>query len=111
TSPPTVQWICDVCNGEVIHREDDTEAAIHRRLDLYERETQPLIAWYRRTDKLVSISGVGSPEAVSDRLVAAVDDHRSATGGFGAPLRPTPGTTGPLATPWGEEDPKEPDLV
>jgi hypothetical protein len=35
----------------------------------------------------VSISGVGSPEAVSDRLVAAVDDHRSATGGFGVPLR------------------------
>jgi len=73
TSPPRVLWICDVCNGEVIHREDDTEAAIHRRLDLYERETQPLIAWYRRTGKLVSISGVGSPDAVSDRVVAAVD--------------------------------------
>jgi adenylate kinase len=114
-SPPTVPWICDVCNGEVIHREDDTEAAIHRRLDLYERETQPLIAWYRRTDKLVSISGVGSPDAVSDRLVAAVDDHRSATGGFGAPLPTTPGTAGTVGETvpgsWGEEDPKEPDLV
>jgi adenylate kinase len=85
-SPPRVAWICDACGGEVIHREDDTEAAIHRRLDLYDRETQPLIAWYRRSNKLVSISGVGSPEAVSDRLVTAVDDHRSASGGFGAPL-------------------------
>lgn len=85
-APPRVGWTCDVCGGEVIHRDDDTEAAIHRRLDLYEQETQPLIAWYRRARKLVSISGVGSPEAVSDRLVAAVDDHRSAAG-FGGPLR------------------------
>jgi adenylate kinase len=93
-SPPRVAWICDACGGEVIHREDDTEAAIHRRLDLYEQQTQPLIAWYRRANKLVSISGVGSPEAVSDRLVAAVDDHRSASGGFGAPLRTIGGAAG-----------------
>lgn len=85
-SPPRVGWICDVCGGEVVHREDDTEAAIHRRLDLYEAETQPLIAWYRRTGKLVSISGVGSPDAVSDRLIAALDDHRQA-GGFGVPIK------------------------
>lgn len=86
-SPPRVASTCDACGGEVIHREDDTEAAIHRRLDLYEQQTQPLIAWYRRAGKLASVSGVGSPEAVSDRLIAAVDDHRSASGGFGAPLR------------------------
>jgi adenylate kinase len=86
TSPPRVGWTCDVCGGDVIHREDDTEAAIHRRLDLYERETQPLIAWYRREGKLVSISGVGSPDAVSDRIIAAVDEHRL-SGGFGGPIR------------------------
>jgi adenylate kinase len=86
SSPPRVGWICDACGGEVIHREDDTEGAIHRRLDLYERETQPLIDRYRAAGKLVSISGVGSPEAVSDRLVAAIDDHRITSGGFGAPL-------------------------
>jgi adenylate kinase len=85
-TPPRVGWICDVCGGEVIHREDDTEAAIHRRLDLYERETSPLISWYRRAGRLVSISGVGSPDAVSDRIVAAVDEHRL-SGGFGGPLK------------------------
>ncbi len=84
-APPRVGWICDVCGGEVVHREDDTEAAIHRRLDLYEQETAPLISWYRRAGTLVSVSGVGSPDAVSDRLVAAIDDHRRA-GGFGPPL-------------------------
>jgi adenylate kinase len=91
-APPRIAWICDACGGEVIHREDDTEAAIHRRLDLYEQQTQPLIAWYRRAHKLVSVSGVGSPETVSDRLIRAIDDHRAATGGFSAPLR-TSGVT------------------
>jgi len=45
-APPMVNWTCDVCGGEVVQREDDTEEAIQRRLDLYEAETAPLIAWY-----------------------------------------------------------------
>ena len=45
--PPLVNWTCDVCGGEVVQREDDTEEAIGRRLELYERQTAPLIDWYR----------------------------------------------------------------
>ncbi len=47
SSPPRVDWTCDVCGGEVVQREDDTEAAIQRRLDLYEAQTAPLIKRYR----------------------------------------------------------------
>ena len=53
TSPPRVDWICDVCGGEVVQRDDDTEAAIKRRLDLYEAQTAPLIDRYRQLGKLV----------------------------------------------------------
>ncbi len=70
---PRVDWICDVCGGEVVQREDDTEAAIRRRLDLYEVQTKPLIARYRRLAKLVEVNGNGSPDDVTDRLVKAVD--------------------------------------
>ena len=48
-SRPLVNWICDVCGGEVVQREDDTEEAIGRRLELYERQTAPLIELVRRT--------------------------------------------------------------
>ncbi len=48
SSPPMVTWTCDVCGGEVVQREDDTEEAIGRRLELYERQTAPLIEWYER---------------------------------------------------------------
>ena len=47
-SPPRYGWVCDNCGGEVVQRADDTPEAIQKRLDLYERETTPLIAWYER---------------------------------------------------------------
>jgi len=75
-APPMVNWTCDVCGGEVVQREDDTEEAIQRRLDLYEAQTAPLIAWYTERDLLVSLNGTGSPDAVTRRVVGAIDVRR-----------------------------------
>ncbi|MBO0731248.1 MAG: adenylate kinase [Acidimicrobiaceae bacterium] len=77
-NPPRVAGICDVCGGEVVQREDDTEAAIKRRLELYERETAPLIAYYFRERLLEKIDGLGTPDEVTDRVVAAVDQRKAA---------------------------------
>ncbi|MEO6121949.1 MAG: nucleoside monophosphate kinase [Acidimicrobiales bacterium] len=86
--PPRDDWTCNVCGGKVRQREDDTEEAISRRLELYEAETAPLIAWYRARQKLVMISGSGAPDTVTTRLVRAID-HRAGveTRGAGAPQR------------------------
>jgi adenylate kinase len=70
---PKIRGICDVCGGEVVQRADDTEVAIRRRLELYERETSPLIDWFRRRELLVEMNAVGSPDEVTDRLIAEVD--------------------------------------
>ena len=72
-APPLVNWTCDVCGGEVVQREDDTEEAIERRLNLYEEETAPLIDWYKKRNLLVEINGTGSPDAVTRRVVGAID--------------------------------------
>ncbi|MGH9064109.1 MAG: adenylate kinase [Acidimicrobiales bacterium] len=74
--PPTVNWTCDICGGEVAQRADDTEEAIHRRLDLYERQTEPLIQWYLDQGKLVVVNGMGHPDDVMARLVRAIDRRR-----------------------------------
>jgi adenylate kinase len=76
STPPKVNWMCDVCGGEVIQREDDTEDAIRRRLELYERQTAPLIAWYEGRGQLAQVSGVGSPDAVLRRIIRSVEDRR-----------------------------------
>jgi adenylate kinase len=69
-------WICDVCGGDVEHRADDTPDAVNRRLDLYESQTAPLIAWYLERDHLVTIDGMGHPDEVFRRMVQAIDDRR-----------------------------------
>ena len=60
----------------MIQRRDDTEAAIRRRLELYEKETEPLIAWYLSRDQLVTVDGMGTPDQVTSRLIRAVDTRR-----------------------------------
>lgn len=74
---------CDVCGDKVVVREDDTEAAIARRLALYDRETEPLVAWYLGQDKLAPVDGQGAPDTVTARLRRAVESRlgpRTATG-------------------------------
>ncbi|HXQ18926.1 MAG TPA: adenylate kinase [Acidimicrobiales bacterium] len=79
SAPPTVNWTCDVCGGEVIQREDDTEDAIRRRLELYEDETAPLLDFYRRHNQLVSVNGSGAAAAVTRRIVRAIDERHQAS--------------------------------
>lgn len=66
--PPTNPWTCDKCNGEVRQREDDSELAISRRLDIYENETQPLLKFYSERGLLEIIDAIGSAEEVYSRL-------------------------------------------
>ncbi len=77
SSPPRVNWTCDVCGGEVVQREDDTEEAITRRLELYERQTAPLISWYEGKNQLVKVNGVGSADAVLRRIIRAIEERRN----------------------------------
>ena len=76
SAPPKVNWTCDVCGGEVVQRQDDTEAAIERRLDLYEHQTAPLIDWYQARGQMVRVNGVGTADAVLARLIRAIEERR-----------------------------------
>ena len=69
-------WICDVCGGDVMQREDDTPESVNRRLDLYEEQTFPLVKHYSDQNRLVVINGVGHPDAVFARMVKAVEANR-----------------------------------
>jgi adenylate kinase len=56
-------------------RDDDTDEAIARRLELYERETAPVLDWFDQQGLLVHVDGVGTEEEVLDRLTAAIDSR------------------------------------
>jgi len=53
-------------------RTDDTEEGIRRRLDLYESETAPLLAWFAERELLDVVDGLGDEDAVFDRLTSAI---------------------------------------
>jgi adenylate kinase len=74
-NPPTKPWWCDVCGGHVVQRDDDTEDAVMRRLELYEVQTLPVIQYYRRSGRLVNIDGDGDSEQVFKGLVEAVEQR------------------------------------
>ena len=68
-------WKCDECGGQVVQRDDDTEEAVQRRLEIYERETVPIIDFYDQLGKLVHIDAVGDGDEVFERLVKEIDQR------------------------------------
>jgi adenylate kinase len=73
TAPPKVAGACDVCGGDVVQRDDDTEAAVTNRLEVYERQTVPIIDFYCKLGKLVEVDGVGEGTEVQERLIKEID--------------------------------------
>lgn len=52
---PKVDGICDTCGGEVYQRADDNEVTVANRLDVFQRETAPLVEYYQRQGNYVSV--------------------------------------------------------
>ena len=64
TFPPRSAGICDVCGSPLTQRTDDTEEVVKNRLLFYQEVTEPLVDYYRESDKLVTLNaGLGSEAA------------------------------------------------
>ncbi|MGB5490737.1 MAG: adenylate kinase [Woeseiaceae bacterium] len=63
---------CTGAGGELEHREDDNEETIGNRLDVYRKNTEPLIDYYAKRNKLTTINAEGTIDEVYDRLLAAL---------------------------------------
>jgi len=64
SKPPKVEGICDVCGGDVLQRDDETEAAIENRLQVYNQQTAPLVDFYRDLGLLVSVQSSATEEVM-----------------------------------------------
>ena len=63
-SPPENDGVCDVCGGELVQRDDDTEETVKERLRVYEENTEPMIDRYEKRGDLVRIDGEQHPDEV-----------------------------------------------
>jgi adenylate kinase len=70
--PPARQGSCDDCSGELFQRDDDQEETIRHRLDVYQQQTRPLIAYYADEGTLLGIDATGPVEEITDRAMSAL---------------------------------------
>lgn len=63
---------CTAAGGELIQRDDDNEEIIGNRLDVYRRQTEPVIEFYRKRDRLKTVDAEGSIDEVYARLKSAI---------------------------------------
>jgi adenylate kinase len=64
--------ICDLCGAEIFQRADDNEEAVQKRLDVYKRQTQPLIDYYSKKGILITIDGDQAIDEVFQNIKAAI---------------------------------------
>ena len=72
SQPPRVADTCDVDDSKLVTRKDDSEEVIAARLKAYERQTLPLIDYYRRQGRLREVDGDQTPEQVTTEAFRAI---------------------------------------
>ncbi len=71
--PPREDHLCDRCGGSLYQREDDREETIRTRLEAYEKQTAPLIRYYREKGLLRSILGLGEEDQIFEQILRVLE--------------------------------------
>jgi adenylate kinase len=75
SNPPARAGVCDACGGELYQRADDSDATVQNRLEVYERQTAPLLEHYKNRGLLVHVAGEGPIDAIRATIRAAAETH------------------------------------
>jgi len=68
SNPPKRAGVCDACGGELYQRDDDGEATVRKRLEVYREQTAPLLDYYRQRNVLSSVSGEGPVAKIREAI-------------------------------------------
>ncbi|MEE9166661.1 MAG: adenylate kinase [Candidatus Neomarinimicrobiota bacterium] len=70
--PPKIDGVCDRCGGELYQRDDDRPDVIRERIEVYQRQTEPLMEYYSKNSLLKKISGKGTVEEITDNIIRVI---------------------------------------
>ena len=73
--PPKKEGVCDSCGGKLIQRKDDAPETVKTRLEVYHRETAPLIDFYKERGVLKSVENQSSVEATTKAILDVLNTH------------------------------------
>lgn len=66
--PSKEEGICDRCGHEIVQREDDKEETVKNRIDVYKKQTEPLIEYYSNLGLIFNVDGTLGPDEVFGRI-------------------------------------------
>ena len=72
---PKVSGVCDRCGGKLIQRKDDSVEVIKARLELYRRQSEPLIRYYRGKGVVEDIFVHSGPEIIIPKIMEKLKPH------------------------------------
>ena len=72
TKKPAKDGICDKCGAQLYQRDDDKEDTVRNRLEVYRKNTMPLIDYYGSRGKLVTIEGTGDINEIFEKVKQAI---------------------------------------
>ena len=70
---PAVDGVCDDCGGALVQRKDDSIETIKNRLDIYHKETEPLVKFYEAQGKLKVVEGKDTVAATTDEVFKVIE--------------------------------------
>ena len=72
-APPKLDGICDVCNGNLLQRDDDSEETVKNRLSIYAQQTAPLKSFYINAGLLRQINAAASIEEIQEQIATLLE--------------------------------------
>jgi len=64
--------VCNSCGSIIYKRDDDSEEVIAKRLNIYRKQTEPLVKFYKDSGVLADIDGLGSEEDIFERILSSI---------------------------------------
>jgi adenylate kinase len=74
---PKREGKCDKCEGEIIQRADDTEEIVKQRIEVYKKETQPLIDFYKNKGLLKDVKITSPPDEMVEIILKVIKKVKS----------------------------------
>lgn len=74
-NPPKVEGKCDIDNGELYQRDDDNRETVATRIEVYEKQTQPLIDYYKNKGIILDIDGTKPIAEIFETIAGALENE------------------------------------
>lgn len=73
-NPPKIEGVCDLCGGTLVQRDDDREEVVKKRLEVYRKQTQPLIEFYQDRGIIYKLDAGKGVEELFEEVKGLVRD-------------------------------------